>query len=99
MKPFKPWYSLLDFQQKNQSISNFLFFFFQNGFNSKWQKKSGKKEKTLGKKMQDLPIDTECLWQQLVSFTNVLFARESLIKSQRLLKFTAVMYNVVWNKK
>ena len=63
------------------------------------RKKSGKKEKTLGKKMQDLPIDTECLWQQLVSFTNVLFAREILIKSQRLLKFTAVMYNVVWNKK
>ena len=27
----------------------------------KHKKKRGKKEKTLGKKMQDLPIDTECL--------------------------------------
>ena len=49
--------------------------------------------------MQDLPKDTECLWQQLISFTNVLFARGYLIKSQRLLKLTTVMYNMAWNKK
>ena len=40
------------------------------------------RKKTLRMKMQDLPIDTEWSRKQLISFWNVLFARDNLIKSQ-----------------